>query len=131
MAPTTIAEVPYDEDGNLRHYKDDGASEPVMRPNRPFQAELTLTGMRSGRSAKYLIWTDDDGRTYPMFVTDLMDVIREKGIAPGGRTGKLWWYVRKRGTNYGLALAPPDQVAAEIVRFAEDLGLDISTAGSS
>lgn len=81
-------------------------TEPDWRPNDPFHATLQLDSLRSGRSAKYVVWTaansPSDTRTYPMFVTDLLDVVAA-GVAPGGIVSGRWM-VRKRGANYGLRL---------------------------
>ena len=83
-------------------------TEPDWRPNEVFHACLQIDSTRSGRSAKYVIWTPvapgpDDRRTYPMFVTDLVEVLRA-GVERGGIVcGR--WIVAKRGQNYGLKVA--------------------------
>jgi hypothetical protein len=103
---TSVTEVPYDADGNLLHYASPW-SRPEMRPNVPFRAVLQITGMESGRSAKYVMLADRDGHTYPMFVTDLLDLLARSGAGvKAGITGTEMWIVRKRGQNYGVALAP-------------------------
>lgn len=83
---------------------------PTWRDNLPFHATLQVDHTISGRSAKYVIWKNAyaplDRRTYPMFVTDLLDVARF-GIQPGGIVSGRW-IVRKRGQNYGLAIAPEE-----------------------
>lgn len=75
-------------------------------PNDPFHATLRLTGMESGRSAKYVMWaavSETDGRTWPMFVADLLDLLQHGTVTGGVASGR--WQVRKRGANYGLARA--------------------------
>lgn len=114
----TLLEAPFDRFGSLLHWAEPrysagrygGMSETVTwRPNEPFHATLRLDSTRSGRSAKYVIWVSPNGsvdpRTFPMFVTDLVDTIQHaKQIDHGIISAR--WIVRKRGQNYGLALAP-------------------------
>jgi hypothetical protein len=108
MARTnTVTEAPYDARGNLIHFPADRwPDQPAQwRPNEPFTADLRVDTVQSGRSAKYLIWLDEDDRRFPMFVADAVDVMRFASVT-GGRTGPRRWIVRKRGRNYGVALAP-------------------------
>lgn len=100
---TSVTEVPFDVDGNLLHYADPWMK-PVMRPNEPFKACLEVEGTVSGRSAKYLIWRATDGRRFPMFVADCVDLMRRTDVTMG--VVEATWIVRKRGQNYGVALAP-------------------------
>jgi hypothetical protein len=101
-----LTKAPYTKNGSLLHWV--GSSHDVWYANEPFRAALQISGMMSGYSAKYLILrapNSDDPRTFPMFVTDLVDAVShipliEHGIMHGR------WIVRKRGQNYGLALAP-------------------------
>lgn len=74
------------------------------RPVEPFPAVMRLVGSSRGRSSATFEWEDDKGQTWPMFMTDMVDLIRRGEISEGTATGV--WTVRKRGTNYGLALAP-------------------------
>lgn len=111
---TKVTEAPYDTRGHLMHYAYDSynydtatgvrtVTPPDMRPNQPFTADLHINGMHSGRSAKYVEWTDPDGHRFPMFITDLLDLM-SSGTITDGNTGSRTWYVRKRGQNYGIAL---------------------------
>ncbi|GAA1621014.1 hypothetical protein [Catellatospora bangladeshensis] len=104
---------PVDEHGNLEHYPssvhtwqgrvvDNGQL--WSAGNEPFAAELTFVDGRRGRSAAVFEWRDAAGRVYPMFMTDLLDVLHHKVVERGVVRGV--WQVRKRGQNYGLALAP-------------------------
>ena len=84
MAKSSVTTVPYDRRGNLMHYPRDeydysggrgpqsdssfipaAKIAPDWRPNDPFTATLTIDEVRSGRSAKYLMWTDADGCEFP------------------------------------------------------------------
>lgn len=83
-------------------------SEIDWRPNEPFRASLQVDHMRSGRSAKYVMLkpvnSPLDLRTYPMFISDLLDVIQRFGIERGSvMSGR--WMASKRGQNYGLRAA--------------------------
>lgn len=102
---TSVKEVPYDKSGNLLHYADiryraRGLED--WRPNFPFQAVLSLAHMKSGYSAKYLVWIDEHGHRFPMFISDTMDLIKNGEISKGVATGL--WIVRKRGQNYGVGI---------------------------
>jgi hypothetical protein len=70
------------------------------RDNKPFHLCLSLADMYSGRSAKGVIWRHEDGRTFPMFVVDLLDMLQHCVLSYGVAVG--YWAVRKRGQNYGL-----------------------------
>ncbi|MFI6485212.1 hypothetical protein ACIBH1_45390 [Nonomuraea sp. NPDC050663] len=105
-------EAPFDAGGNLMHY----ARKPYhgqaayyqaheWRPNEPFVATLTMASTRRGRSAAYFIWADAEGRTYPMFMTDVADLVRDAVINQGTVTGQ--WTVRKRGENFGIRFHGP------------------------
>lgn len=103
----SLKKAPYTGNGSLLHWV--SSSHDVWHPNEPFHASLEIYDMQSGYSAKYLMLRsrDNHARTYPMFVTDLADAVRN---IPVIRDGILTarWIVRKRGQNYGLALAPED-----------------------
>lgn len=99
--------VPYSK-GNLQHYANSsnfahpeyGRDYEEWRENLPFEATMTIDGMTSGYSAKHTLWRDEQGRTYPMFVADVVDLLREAHTYRGTVTAK--WIVRKRGQNYGI-----------------------------
>lgn len=86
------------------------------RPNVPFEAILTLTGIERGRSAARFMWYGT-GNTYPMFMIDACALmLRGEALQVGARDG--WWIVMKRGQNYGIAaIDPPDDhhVPTELV----------------
>lgn len=107
----SLKEAPFDSRGDLLHYSDHrwaGGAE--WRPNEPMELQLAIDEVRSGRSAKYLMWTDADGRAYPMFVSDLIDLMREADIVHG--TVHALFQVRKRGQNFGLCWAGPVPAAS-------------------
>ena len=115
MRRTTVAEVPYDQHGNLMFWVDgqsaysylgEGYVPYTMRPNAAFAATLTLDSMRSGRSAKYLVWRDLDDHHYPMFISDLTAMLPLVTVHRGVVSGT--WFVRKKGQNFGIALASDD-----------------------
>ena len=97
--------VPFEPGGSLMHYAGGYPSiTPDWRPNEPFEARLVINGTRSGRSAKYFIWSDTehDSREHPMFAADMVDLLCRATIEPGGIVHARW-IVRKRGSNYGIA----------------------------
>ncbi|BCJ75061.1 hypothetical protein CS0771_46050 [Catellatospora sp. IY07-71] len=113
MAATNrLDRYPVDEQGNLEHYPsrihtwgkvERDLGQLWSEGNEPFAATLSLVSGNRGRSAAYFVWRDEAGRTYPMFMTDLVDVLMCKLVDRGAVSGL--WQVRKRGQNYGLALA--------------------------
>ncbi|WP_155375787.1 hypothetical protein [Catellatospora vulcania] len=114
-----LGRYPVDDQGNLEHYpsrihvwgkvEHDGG-QLWSDANEPFAATLTLVSGNRGRSAAYFLWRDGAGRTYPMFMSDLVDVLMVKLVDRGVVNGR--WQVRKRGQNYGLALAPTEPADA-------------------
>lgn len=105
-------QAPYDpRTGSLLHYpetrlklgREEGELiwvEPGWRTNEPFYANLYLADMERGRSAAFFIWQDNDGRDYPMFMSDMFDLLRTKTVDEGYVEGI--WLVKKRGQNYGI-----------------------------
>lgn len=117
MPKTKTTEVPYLFDGSLAHYEHRGWSDGKVvqwRPNEPFHATLQIQGIRTGRSAKYLVLkapeTALDDREFPMFVADFVNLAIDEGIPAGGIISGRWM-VRKRGKNYGLRLATTEDDA--------------------
>lgn len=115
---TSVLVVPYTWRGSLLHWTNQdigvdrtGESEysgVYWRPNTPFTETLTLKGIESGRSAKYTIWRAEDGRTFPMFIAELVEMAcSPAGIARGISTNR--WMVAKRGQNYGIRLAREEE----------------------
>jgi hypothetical protein len=73
--------------------------------NDPFDAVLTFTGFERGRSAAHAIWVDNEGHEYQMFLTDFSELLLDGGTTMVGGKVLATWRVRKRGRNYGIALA--------------------------
>lgn len=84
---------------------------PDWRPNVPVARVLRLDGTARGRSAAYFLWKDEQGRQFPMFITDMADVVRA-GVATAGGLVNARWMVAKRGTNFGIRLATDDEIAS-------------------
>ena len=78
--------------------------QPDWRPNKPFRAVMKLTNMSRGRSAANFKMEDEQGKTYTMFMKDLMDLLQRYSMSKG-YTECLEWCFCKRGQNYGLTLA--------------------------
>lgn len=69
----------------------------------PFEASLEIDGLNTGRSAKYAtVRNIESGITYPMFVSDLLDVVRYGEVSDGRMRGR--WTGTKRGQNYGIKI---------------------------
>lgn len=88
--------------GNSFGHPEYGRSGEEWRENIPFEATMTISDMYSGRSAKGLIWTDENGKKYTMFVSDAIELLAKTVINKGSVTGT--WIVRKRGQNYGIGI---------------------------
>lgn len=70
--------------------------------NHEITGRLTLDeGIHSGRSAKFVSWTHTDGRNFPMFIAELVKLVRTGDVEPGGGIEGLFKVV-KRGQNYGI-----------------------------
>jgi hypothetical protein len=71
---------------------------------KPFEFTATLTlepGVKSGRSAKYVMWRDwMTDRVYPMFISEFVTLVREGKVEQGRASGR--WTFRKRGQNFCL-----------------------------
>jgi hypothetical protein len=96
--------VPLNKDGSLLHYASayfESANVDWVEPFR-FEATLQLDRMQTGRSAKYVWWIDTTtGQQYPMFITDLMEVVRSGCLKGGIKQGT--WKTVKRGQNFGIS----------------------------
>lgn len=101
MTHRASIEVPYDEQGNLLHHRSYLVSE--WRPIEPFTVPLQYRTYHRGYSAAYFELSDPDGRTYPVFLTDMDAILRTLDLADG-RTPAATWTPYKRGVNYGIKL---------------------------
>lgn len=104
--------VPLDEEGNLLHWARNPSNALVYRTSdqvqwvEPFEfvAYLQIDRLQTGRSAKYVWWTDlHTGKQYPMFITDVIKLVKA-GCQAGGKRNGLWRTV-KRGQNFGITPA--------------------------
>jgi hypothetical protein len=109
MAKKKDWKVPLDKNGNLLHYARppyrsySGTTGTEWVEPFEFDATLMLDRMETGRSAKFVWWTDiQNSKQYPMFVSELMDIIRQGCKAGGVVKGR--WKTVKRGQNFGIAL---------------------------
>ncbi len=116
---TTVTQVPYDPAGNLCHHASAGnrytlnkTDGPIWKPNEPFREVMTVNAMRSSASGKYVVLINAEGCTFPMFIIDLLELLARTTITKGV-TEPLNWIVRKRGENYGIALAPDQETIPE------------------
>lgn len=107
--------IPFTKDGRLISYTSvpvgeinrgwDGSGPAVWLPNFVFTDVLKFKEFERGRSAAHAIFVSEDGKEYPMFLTDLHDAI---GVMIRGYiTGKFTF--TKRGQNYALKAVMEDQ----------------------
>ncbi len=85
------------------------------RDNEPFTATLQMLGTERGRSAAFFRWqvvkasrADLVGAILPMFITDVGHVLMMGLAQPGGKITSEFFVV-KRGQNYGITPAQPDE----------------------
>jgi len=107
--------VPFDGSGNLMSFpekkcwknRETGKEEclhPVMKDNYEFNATLTYHGFDKGtRAAHRLIWIDEEGHTYPMFVSTFGKALSKIGMLGDKMTGR--WTFQKRGQNFSVCPA--------------------------
>lgn len=95
-------QMPVDSNGNFIHYPSwNVASWETLHV--PFWAVCEIDGMFSGRSAKYLILKDvGTGRTWPMFISDLVNSIQNNVVEVKDAKLKAYWFGSKKGANYGM-----------------------------
>ncbi len=119
MAKKKTYQIPFDDEGNLmsypsREYKrdpDTGAQRmwvPNLRDNFEFVATMTYHGFDNGiRSAHRIIWKDEEGRTYPMFISRFGEALEAHGMDGSTMTGR--WTFMKQGQNFSLRAVKPDK----------------------
>lgn len=73
----------------------------IWKPNEEVELTLHYDGYGRGRSAVTFYWSDSEGHTYPMFITDVDELFR-KDVCTSNLHG-IFTYV-KRGANYGIKL---------------------------
>ena len=95
--------APFMPDGSLLHWCSpyaEGDPYTIIKEVEPFRARLALTGSRRGRSAAYFMWESDTGATFPMFMTEMVDLVTNGTVVKGVADEE--WTIRKRGQNYGI-----------------------------
>ena len=103
--------APFDNHGNLMHYPETIwghneklewiGTEPTWQELPPFYGEYRFDSYHRGRSAVYFQFREKGtDRLWPMFLTDLADVLKTVSIDKGLIRGT--WEVCKRGQNYGI-----------------------------
>lgn len=115
--------APYGPKGDLQHYPQTwwtgqfGTGErelhqPHWRVPAPFRAVLVYEGYARGRSAAYFMWRHSiTGTRYPMFMTDLDEMLRTRTIPLQGVHAT--WIECKRGQNYGIRVATIAEIEAQ------------------
>lgn len=92
--------VPVDNDGNWLSYP--AWNHAGWLKVKPFHATLTVDSVRTGRSSKVVVLVDDAGKSYPMFVADLVKGIKDGSLEIVAGQITATWTVSKRGANYGI-----------------------------
>jgi hypothetical protein len=100
-------QIPFDKDGNQLTYPEDFGRSAVAEwmDNVVFYDTLEFQRFLRGRSAAHCEFKRLSGQKVIMFLRDFEDVIPEMFA---GRIHARWTYC-KRGQNYGIRLADPDE----------------------
>lgn len=94
-----------DKAGDMLSYAGNYYTAIEWRENIPFQAKMKIIRYERGRSAARFILEDTEGHTYPMFLSNMVEILTSVGVEPGGYISGMWQGVKK-GANYGLQLIP-------------------------
>lgn len=100
--------VPFDEHGVLMHYaRAEGSYYHAHEWREPEPVVMTLAAheLSRGRSAAYFLWIDEHFREWPVFMKEMLDIVRTATIVNGTVRGA--WIPCKRGSNYGLKYLGP------------------------
>lgn len=111
----SLSAYPVGPDGNMVRYLPpwDRSARPIptdeergvsWKVNVPFKDTLTLEHIFHGQSAANFIWRGVNGLRWHMFLADVEELMVYGSIVAGQASGL--WQMRKRGQNYGLAMAP-------------------------
>mgnify|MGYP001574538337 CR=1 FL=1 len=112
IAGNGLKQYPVDYLGNVQHYPEGSYVKvndtyelipPNWIDNAPFEAKLSILDTHRGRSAAYFRLADSGGHIYPMFMTDMLELLMQTTIVNGVVVGR--WQIRKRGQNYGISLS--------------------------
>ncbi|MFI6512936.1 hypothetical protein ACIBCT_35505 [Streptosporangium sp. NPDC050855] len=102
-----LENVPFDEQGNMRHDTSWGVAE--RRPLAPFEGTLEYDGYTRGRSAMTIYWRGVNGLRYPMFWSDFDRLIKHRNIIFGNVYG-IWRGVKRSGY-YGIQYVPESEIS--------------------
>lgn len=94
--------IPFHNGDLLSYYESYWTKDVEWRENTPFEATLTYSYFERGRSAAHLIFTDEHGHRYPMFLQQLDEIMAVGGFDGNKIHGE--WVGVKRGNNYGVQL---------------------------
>lgn len=97
----STTEVPYDDHGDLMHRPAALARVHRWGPNDPFNCLLFVLGAAPAGRETHVLWRSAEGRIFPMFLADLVEMLQRADVVAGGVQGR--WIVRKRGQRYGVA----------------------------
>jgi hypothetical protein len=117
--PTAPIKIPFHKTGGLVQEADGPSDWYEWRDNFEFDAMLVMTGFdRGGIGAIRAVFADEPGARYPMFVSDLADLLRVAGVV-GGKVRARWTFV-KRGKNlYGIRRVPgPSPIHPDVATLA-------------
>lgn len=90
-------QIPFREsNGNQLGYPDYAH---ILKPNIPFKANMFLDGMTRGRSSVKFTFSDTDGKSYEMFATNFLELVKDQDVSKGI---KGEWAFCKKGQNFGL-----------------------------
>jgi len=91
--------VPFDAEGNVLHYAFDGHTN--WKTNYEFNDDLIIQGYQRGQSAAYfLLQSENNGKEYPMFISDFTEMIMNSQINKGKVKGLFTFC--KKGRNFGI-----------------------------
>ena len=71
----------------------------IWKPNEEVELTLHYKDYGRGRSSVTFYWVDDNGRRYPMFITDMDELLKQD--MGTSNVHAIFTYV-KRGQNYGI-----------------------------
>ena len=85
----------------IKDYFHNPSKQEIWKPNEEVELTLHYKSYGRGRSSVTFYWLDDNGHKYPMFLTDLDELLKLK-VDVSNLHG-IFTYV-KRGRNYGIKL---------------------------
>lgn len=98
-----------DKDGKIVGLSPDGDKYTWAHPLKwrkwhMFKATLLIDKIvRYGHVARFQATDPEKGRVYPLFMADVLDIMKRVGIEPGGLVTGTWGFC-KRGARYGVYL---------------------------